>query len=130
MRFTRPGARPCHAVLEGTKLRGGVLGSRVEDERAGSKLGAGEVLELVTRAVRRVELDVEVVVAGTASGRSLVHRHHIRKRTFEKSVVLLEQRLQARRKGLVVVRVEVSESAAVIGRREVNLVGPPREWRH
>src|SRR5438445_12506085 len=96
MRFTRPGAFPCH-VSEGTKLRGGVLGSRVEDERARSKLRACEVFELVARAVRRVELDVEVVVARTASGRSLVHRHHIGKRTLEESVVLLEQRFQTRR---------------------------------
>src|SRR6266571_2135914 len=122
MRFTRPGARPCHSALEGTKLRGGVLGSRVEDERARSKLGAGEVLELVARAVRRVELDVEVVVARTASGRSLMHRHHIRKGTLEEPVVLLEQRLQAGREGPVIVRVEVGESTAVIGRREVDLV--------
>src|SRR5437588_10889490 len=98
MRFTRPGARPCHAVLEGTKLRGGVLGSRVEDERARSKLGACEVLELVACAVRRVELDVEVVVARSATGRSLMHRHDIRKRTLEQPVVFLEQRFQGRRK--------------------------------
>src|SRR5207302_4827352 len=97
MRFTRPGAFPCH-VSEGTKLRGGVLGSRVEDERARSKLRAREVLELVARAVRRIELDVEVVVARTASRRSLMHRHHIRKGTLEKSVIFLEQRLQSRRK--------------------------------
>src|SRR5437879_12899486 len=78
MRCTRPGACACH-VSEGTKLGGGVLGSRVEDERARSKLGACEVLELVACAVRRVELDVEVVVARSATGRSLMHRHDIRK---------------------------------------------------
>src|SRR5579872_4552768 len=106
MRFTRPGARPDQPpptgeeprlgdTLEGTKLRGRVLGPRVEDEGARSKLGAGEVLELVARPVRRIELDVEVMVPASAARGLLVHRHYVRQRLLEKPVVFLQQPLQA-----------------------------------
>src|SRR5579864_7057418 len=94
MRLTRPGARPDHTESEGTKLRGCFLGARVEDERAGAQLGAGEVLELVLRPIRRIELDVEVVLPAAPPWRSLVHRHHVRKRLLEEAVVLLQQSLE------------------------------------
>src|SRR5690348_9713574 len=96
MRFTRPGARPRQRTLglEATQLRGGVLGARIEDERAGSQLGAGQVLQLVAGSIRRVELDVEVVLPATAAWWLLVHRHHVRQRAAEEPVVFLEQALQ------------------------------------
>src|ERR1700674_847375 len=97
MRFTRPGARPRHSTwcrLDPTQLCGGVLGPRVEDERAGADLGAREVLQLVPASVGRIELDVEVVMASASARRLLVHRHDVRKRALEEAVVLLQQALQ------------------------------------
>src|ERR1700682_3216385 len=130
MRFTRPGARPSHrpqARLDSTQLRGGVLGASVEDERAGADLGAGEIFQLVRGSVRRIELDMEVVMASAAAGRFLVHRHYIGKRTVEKAIVLLQESLQRARKRLVVIGVEISEPTAVAGGRQVDLVRPARE---
>src|SRR2546423_5629086 len=97
MRFTRPGARPCHTCSEGTKLRGGVLGPRVQDEGPGPKLRPGEVLQLVAGPVGRVELDVEVMVAAGAARRVLVHRHYLRKRVVEEPGVLFQQWLETAR---------------------------------
>src|SRR2546421_3604912 len=82
MRFTRPGARPCQLDLEGTKLRGRVLCPGVEDERARAELRPREVLELVAGPVRRIELEVEVMLSAGAARRFLMHRHHIGERLF------------------------------------------------
>src|SRR5690348_9596739 len=109
MRFTRPGAFPRHTGSEGTKLRGGVLGARVDDERTGAQLGAGEVLEPVLGAVRRIELDVEVVVAAAAPWWFLVHSHDVRERLLKEPVVLLQQSLEIGGERQVVVRIEVGE---------------------
>src|SRR5215471_21118461 len=130
MRFTRPGAFPAQVRSESTKLRGCVLGPRVDDERAGAELGSGEVLQLVLRPIRRIELDVEVVMTAATTGRLLMHRHHVRQRLVEEAVVLLEQPLQRRGEGYIVVRVEVGEASTVPCRREMHLVGPSREWRY
>src|SRR3989441_5823592 len=98
MRFTRPGARPYHGTgrsrLGSTKLRGLVLGPRVDDEGPGAQLRSGQVFQLVARAVRRIELDVEVVVSTCAARGRLVHGHHIRQWTIEQPVVLLEHAFQ------------------------------------
>src|SRR6267143_3603154 len=94
MRFTRPVARPRQDALEGTKLRGSVLGSSVEDEGAGAKFRAGEVLQLVPGAIRWIELDVEMVMAAAAARGLLMHGHHIWKRLIEQPVVLLQQALE------------------------------------
>src|SRR5712692_10517400 len=98
MRFTRPGARPCHATgrltLGFMKLRGLVLCARIDDESAGAELRSRQVLELVARAVGRVELEMEVMVVTGAARRWLVHRHHVSQRAFEKPVVLLQQPFQ------------------------------------
>src|SRR5713226_911979 len=98
MRLTRPGARPCHALgrsrLSSTELRGLVLCPRVDDECAGAELRSRQVLELVPRAIRRIELDVEVMVVQHSAGRRLVHRHHVWKRTVEEPVVLLQEALK------------------------------------
>src|SRR6266478_3258450 len=98
MRFTRPGARPCHAAgrsrLGSTKLRGFVLGARVDDERPGAELGSGQILQLVARAVRWIELDMEVMILARPARRSLVHGHHVWQGTVEQAVVLLEHAFQ------------------------------------
>src|SRR5467141_1829302 len=130
MRFTRPGARPRQDALEGTKLRGSVLGSSVEDEGAGAKFRAGEVLQLVPGAIRWIELDVEMVMAAAAARGLLMHGHHIRKRLIEQPVVLLQQALEGHRKRQVVFLIQVEQTTAVVRRCEVDLVRPPRERRH
>src|ERR1041384_5217661 len=130
MRFTRPGARPCHSDLDSAQLRGGVLGAGVEDESARAQLGAGEVLQLVLGAVGWIELDVEVVVLRTPTRRSLVHGHHVRERFVEQAVVLLEQCLQVARKGVIVSVVEIEQPASVVDWGEVDLVRPACEWRY
>src|SRR5438477_13057165 len=104
--------------LEGTKLRGGVFGARVEDERAGPELGAGQVLQLVPGPVGWIELDVEVMMPMASPGRALVHRHHIRKRLGEEAVVLLQEAFEVPRKRLIVLLVEVRQAAAMRDRRE------------
>src|SRR5712692_3904534 len=134
MRFTRPGARPCHATgrltLGFTKLRGLVLCAGIDDEGSGAELRSRQVLELVARAVGRVELDMEVMVAAGAARRCLVHRHHVRQRAFEKPVVLLQQPLQDSGEGLVVVAVEIEQSATVSARTQKHLIWPSREGRY
>src|SRR5713101_2965429 len=134
MRLTRPGARPCHATgclpLGFTQLRGLVLCARIDDESAGAELRSRQVLELVARAVGRIELDVEVMVVAGAARRGLVHRHHIRQGAFEKPVVLLQQPLQDSRERLVVVGVEIEQSPTVSPRSQVDLIRPSREGRH
>src|SRR6266446_1313883 len=134
MRFTRPGARPCHATgrlpLGFTKLRGLVLCARIDDESAGAELRSRQVLELVARAVGRIELDMKVMVVAGAARRRLVHRHHIWQRALEKPVVLLQEPLQDSREGLVVVAVEIEQSATVSPRSQVHLIRPSSEWRH
>src|SRR5229473_3886402 len=134
MRLTRPGARPCHATgclpLGFTQLRGLVLCARIDDESAGAELRSRQVLELVARAVGRIELDMKVMVVAGAARRRLVHRHHIRQRAFEKPVVLLQQPLQDSREGLVVVAVEIEESATVSPRSQVHLIRPSSEGRY
>src|ERR1700693_4770709 len=94
MRFTRPGARPTQrplAPLDSTQLRRGVLGARIEDERAGAELGSGEVLQLVPAAIGGIELDVKVMVPAAAAWRLLVHGHDIGKRLAEQAGRLLAQ---------------------------------------
>src|SRR6266542_6540511 len=137
MRLTRPGARPRQRLtrtgrdrLESTKLRSFVLGARIDDEGAGAQLRPREVLELVASPIRRIELDMEVVVVGAAAGRRLVHRHHVREWLLKQAVVLLEQAFEDSREGSVVVRIEVSQPAAMPDRRDVNLVWPAREGGH
>src|SRR5437660_935708 len=95
MRLTRPGALPDHWALEGTKLRGGVLGPRVQDESPCAELRAGQVLQLVARAIRRIELDMEMVMPAAAPTWFLVHGHHVGQWSLEEAVVLLQQSLQA-----------------------------------
>src|SRR5712692_8615874 len=118
MRLTRPGARPCHATgclpLGLTQLRGLVLCARIDDESAGAELRSRQVLELVARAVGRIELDMEVMVVAGAARRGLVHRHHIRQGAIEKPVVLLQQPLQDSRERLVVVGVESAQSLTTV----------------
>src|SRR5467141_3285316 len=134
MRFTRPGARPCHAAgrsrLGSTKLRGFVLGARVDDERPGTELGSSQVLQLVARAVWGIELDVEVMLLARPARGRWVHGHHIWQRTVEQAVVLLEHAFQDSRERLGVVWIEVEQTRAMAHRREMHFVGPPREWRH
>src|SRR5882762_8907022 len=132
MRFTRPGARPRQAPsmeLDATQLGRGVLGARIKDERAGAELRSGEVFQFVPASVRRVELDVEVVMAAAAAARFLVHRHHIGQRPLEKAVVLLQQALEVVGKRLIVLLVEVRQPPSMIDRREMHLVRPAREGR-
>src|SRR5947207_15601035 len=94
MGFTRPGGRPGQLDLEGTKLRGRVLCPGVGDERARAELRPGEVLELVAGPVRRIELEMEVMLSAGAARRFLMHRHHIGERLVEEAVVFLEQPLE------------------------------------
>src|ERR1700693_5188748 len=106
MRFTRPGARPCQvSCLESTQLRGGVFGPRVDYERAGAQLRAGEVLQLVAAAIGWVELDVKVMVCTAAAWGLLVHCHHVWKRNVEKAVVLLQHALHDPRERFAVLQV-------------------------
>src|SRR5712692_1167242 len=132
MRLTRPGARPCHATgclpLGFTQLRGLVLCARIDDESAGAELRSRQVLELVARAVGRIELDMEVMVVAGAARRGLVHRHHIRQGAFEKPVVLLQQPLQDSRERLVVV--EIEQPPTVSSRSQLDLIRTSREGRH
>src|SRR4029077_21106410 len=111
MRLTRPGARPCHALgrsrLSSTELRGLVLCPCVDDERPGTELRAGQVLELVASAVRWIELDVKVMVVQRPSGGRLVHCHHVWERTVEKPVVLLQQSFEDSRERLIVGAIEL-----------------------
>src|SRR5258708_9293991 len=134
MRFTRPGAGPGHGTgrlaLGFRKLRGLVLCARIDDESARAELRSRQVLELVARAVGRIELDMKVMVVAGAAWRRLVHRHHIRQRAFEKPVVLLEQPLQDSREGLVVFTVEIEQPATVSPRSQVHLIRPSREGRY
>src|SRR5258706_5216710 len=130
MRFTRPGALPVQEELEGTELRGGVLGTRVEDERAGPKLRAGQVLQLVAGPIRWIELDVEVMVAISTTWWLLMHGHDVRQRAVEQPVVLLQQAFQVDGKRHGVFLIEVKQAAAMVGRREVKLVEPAGEGRH
>src|SRR6266850_246184 len=132
MRFTRPGARPRQrpsSCLDSTQLGRGVLGACVEDERAGAELRPGEVFQLVPGSVGWIELDVEVVMAASAAGRLLVHRHHVRQRPVEKAVVFLEHAFEVACERLVVFVVEVSERAPMTDGREMDLVRPACEWR-
>src|SRR5205814_1500630 len=73
---------------------GRVLCPGVEDERARAELRPGEVLELVAGPVRRIELDMEVMLSAGAARRFLMHRHHIGERLVEEAVVFLEQPLE------------------------------------
>src|SRR5260370_30170440 len=131
--MTRAGAGPCddagRLALGFPKPRGLVLCAPIDDESARAELGPRQVLELVARAVGRIELDMKVMVVAGAAWRRLVHRHHIRQRAFEKRVVLLEQPLQDSREGLVVVTVEIEQPATVSPRSQVHLIRPSREWR-
>src|SRR5882762_343048 len=115
--------------LVATQLGRGVLGARVQDERAGAELRPGEVFQFVPTSVRRIELDVEVVMAAAAAGRFLVHRHDVGQRPLEKAVVLLQQALEVAGKRLVIVLVEGRQAAAMIDRREMHLIRPARERR-
>src|SRR5260370_17566768 len=134
MRFTGPGARPCHDTgrlpLGFTKLRGLVLCARIDDESARTELRSRQVLELVARAVGRIELDMKVMVVAGAAWRRLVHRHHIRQRAFEKPLELLQQPLQDSREGLVVVTVETEQPATVSPRSRGHLIRPSRDGRY
>src|ERR1700682_4456774 len=101
MRFTRPGARPCHHPSgtlskgsESTQLRGRVLSSGIKNEGARTQLRTGQVLELVAAAIGWIELDVEVMVAAGATGQLLMHRHHIGQRERKEAVIFLEQAFQ------------------------------------
>src|SRR5579859_7676225 len=70
------------------QLRRGVLGLRVVDERTRAELDAREVLQPVTAAVGRIELEVQVGLRPRpAVGRGLVYRHHVRRRKSEMRVV-------------------------------------------
>src|ERR1700693_144308 len=132
MRFTRPGARPTQrplAPLDSTQLRRGVLGARIEDERAGAELGSGEVLQLVPAPIGRIELDVKVMVPAAAAGGLLVHGHDIWKRPLEEAVVLLQQAFERASKRLVVVGIEVGDATAMGDGRDGDLVRPARERR-
>src|SRR5713226_1080198 len=134
MRLTRPGARPCHALgrsrLSSTELRGLVLCPCVDDECAGPELRSSQVLELVPSAIRWVELNVEVMVVQHSARGCLVHRHHVRKRTVEEPVVLLQQAFQDSRERFIVIAVEIEQSGAMTYRRKVHLIWPTRERRH
>src|ERR1700716_1986777 len=134
MRFTRPGARPCHARgcsrLRSTELRGFIFRTGVDYECSGAELRPGQVLELVTRAVWWIELDVEVMVGADASGGRLMHGHHIWQCAVEEPVVLLQHALENFREGFVIIAVEVEQTRAMADRREVHLVRPARERGH
>src|SRR5260370_4497475 len=134
MRFTRPGARRCHdtgrLALGFTKLRGLVLCARIDDESARAELRSRQVLELVARAVGRIDTDMKGMGVAGRAWRRLVHRHPIRQRAFEKPVVLLQQPLQDSREGLVVVTVEIEQPATVSPRSQVHLIRPSREGRY
>lgn len=79
---------------EGTQLRCCVLGSRVQDEGAGSEFGPGKVLQLVAAPVRWIKLDMKVMVAMAGTGWALVHCHYIGQRKVKEAVVPLEQILE------------------------------------
>src|SRR5436190_1565136 len=83
---SRPGARP-NQTSGLTQVLRGVLCPGVQHESSRPQLRAREVLQLVCRPVRWIELYVEVVVAPAAAGRALVHRHDVRERAPEKPVV-------------------------------------------
>src|SRR3990170_167732 len=73
---------------------GGLLRQRVVDEGARAGLRAGEVLQLRLGSVRRVELEVEMVVVVAAVGGPLVDGHDVREREAEERVVLAQQGLE------------------------------------
>src|SRR5260370_7301401 len=99
MRLTRPGARPCHALgrsrLSSTELRGLVLCPCIDDECAGSELRSSQVFELVPRAIRWVELDVEVMVVQDPATSRLLHPHHLMTPTAENPSALLYNTFEA-----------------------------------
>src|SRR3712207_8968526 len=68
---------------------GGLLGKRVHDVGPGAGLAAGQVLELVRGAVRRVELDVEV---RRALVRSEEHTSELQSRQYLVCRLLLEKK--------------------------------------
>src|SRR5450631_1105566 len=130
MRFTRPGARPCHVPsLEATQLSGCVLGAGVDDERPRAKLRAGQVLELVPASVRWIKLDVEVMVDPASAGRLLVHRHHVRQWYIKQTVVLLQHALEDSRKGFAVLSIKVEQPIPMSQGSDVHLVRPTcKRW--
>src|SRR5665213_39579 len=131
MRFTRPGARPCHvASLDSTQLRGGILGARVDDERAGPKLRAGQVFELVAAAVRWIELDVKMMARAAPARWFLVHRHDVGERNVEEAIVLLQNAFKDARERCSILFVKVEKPRPVPPGGDVHLVRPPRKGRH
>ncbi len=108
------------------QLRGRLLGQRVGDERAGALLGAGEVLELLGGAQRRIELDVEVAVGVAGAGGRLVHRHHVGERALEERVVAARDALQRRGERAQLGGRALEQAAPVRAHRDVGFVGPAR----
>src|SRR3954469_23520764 len=109
--FTRPGAladaatSTPKAVLngcmdsdfdrDGLQLAGLVLGKGVAGEHSRRDLRPGEVLQLVPRSVRRIELRVRMPLrVGALVGGRLIPRHEIGERPLPETVVLRKRRLQ------------------------------------
>src|SRR5256885_15407416 len=67
------------------------------------------------------------MVAAGAAGRLLMHGHHVGKGLVEEPVVFLEQALEAARERNVVRLIEVGQSATMLERRQVDLIGPARK---
>src|SRR5207245_3774675 len=72
---------------DGGKLSGFLFRQRVIQETPRSRLHAGQILQLVLRAVRRIELDVEMEIRKPSLHRRLVEQHHVGKRKVEQIVV-------------------------------------------
>src|SRR5207302_2254292 len=62
--------------------------------------------------------------------RPLMHRHHIRQGEVEKAVVSLQKIFEEAGEREIILIVKVCQPAAVLERREVNLVWPARGWGH
>ena len=128
-REARPRAHAARRIAS-PRLGGGLLGEHVGDERARALLGAGEVLELLGGAQRRIELDVQVPrPRGRAGGRSLVDDHHVGERPVEQRVVPARERLQPRGEQAQLLGLAVEQARAVLAQHHVRFVGPARRIR-
>ena len=101
----------------GKRFRG-----RVHDERPRTRLAAGEVLQLVGRAVQRAKLDVKmIVVVGAAVGGPLVLYHHVRQGKAPQRVVPRQHRFQRARQRPALPR-QIGQRGAMGPREDVHFI--------
>ena len=132
----RPGVGGGHSLISGidstacAQARGRGLGWDVADPGAHGGLGSGEELELVRRAARRRELQVQAHRVAAAPHGRLMPGGDVRRRGVVERVDAAQQS-QVERGELVALRVgRLGEVGDVAVRQQVHLERPARGERH